>query len=484
MKVVLIYPPGGYFAARWEESALPSLGLGYLAAYLEQNGVTCEIIDAHALHMKLSEIGAYLRDTSPDVVGVTFTSENRFIAFDVIRAAKTALPDATIVAGGPHASAAAEDTLSNIPELDVVIRGEGEEAFLSLVRKLEDQKPIDSIPSLSFRRDGIVINNPLGPFISDLDSLPFPAWHLMPMNRYRYMADVPGVGKLRALNIMASRGCPFDCSFCASPGMWGRKYRARSPQNVLAEVDELVNRFGAQALWIFDDTFTIDRRRTVGICEGLAEKHPNLRWFCEIRVDTVDRELLSTMKNAGCFCVGFGVESGSQRIIDQSIGKRIKLEQVHQVVAWCRELGLQYNPFMIISHPDETEEDARQSMSLIHEWKSDGSPISMAIMHVYPGTKVERIAREKGIIPADFSWASKKDLRRVPMLPASQGDVPIFLDKLSWEFVSSCLFEWADMQHYSVIRRIPKALRSIRTTSDVKRYWSMFKTYLTRADAA
>jgi radical SAM superfamily enzyme YgiQ (UPF0313 family) len=484
MKVVLIYPPGGYFAARWEESALPSLGLGYLGAYLEKNGVNCEIIDAHALRMKISEIGAYLRDTAPDVVGVTFTSENRFIGFDVIRTARASLPGATIVAGGPHVSAAAEDTLRNIPELDLVIRGEGEEAFLAVVRKLEGNESFESVPSVSYRMDGEVVSNPLGPFIADLDSLPFPAWHMMPMNRYRFMADVPGEGKLRALNIMASRGCPFDCSFCASPGMWGRRYRARSPQNVLAEIDELVQRFGAQALWIFDDTFTIDRKRTVSICEGIGSKYPSLRWFCEIRVDTVDRTLLAIMKNAGCFCVAFGVESGSQRIIDQSIGKRIELEQVHQVVAWCRELGLQYNPFMILSHPDETEEDARQSMKLVREWKADGSPISMAIMHVYPGTRVEKIALEKNIIPRDFSWASKKDLRRVPMLPASQGDVPIFIDQLSWEFLSSCLFEWAEMQHYSVLRRIPKAIRSIRTASDVKRYWSMFKTYLARADAA
>lgn len=477
MKVTLIYPPGGYSASRWEEGGLPPLGLGYLAAYLEQAGIECEILDAHALHMRAPDIRRYLAESKPDVIGVTFTTENRFIGFDTIKAARAAVSDALIVAGGPHVSAASKDTLSNIPELDLIVRGEGEETLLKIVQCKKTGGAFDDILGLSYRADGIVVDNPPADFIRDLDALPFPARHLLPMEKYNSTVDVPGVGKLRTLNLMASRGCPFDCSFCASPRMWGRRFRARSPQNVLAEVDELVNRYGAQALWIFDDTFTVNRARTVEICEGLAARHPSIKWTCEIRVDTVDRELLRKMRDSGCYCVAFGVESGSQRIIDQSIGKQIRLEEVHQVAGWCRELGLQYNPFMIVSHPGEKEEDARQSMELVRKWKADGSSVSMAILHIYPGTRIESIAFEKGMLPRDFSWASKEDIRRVPMLPAAQGDVPIFLDQLSWEFISSCLFEWAGMQQYSVWKRIPKALRSIRSFSDVKRYWSMLQVY-------
>ena len=480
MKVVLINPPGGYYAARWEESALPSLGLGYLAAFLEKYGVGCEILDAHALQMKMPDIQRHLKESRPDIIGFTFATENRFFGFDAIRAARSAVPSAFIVAGGPHVSAASEDTLKHIHELDAVVRGEGEMALLQLTRSIESGDGPNSVPNVSYRVDGGVAVNPPGDFIQDLDSLPFPARHLMPMDRYRYTADVPGVGKLKALNIMASRGCPFDCSFCASPGMWGRKYRARSPENMLAEVDELVNRYEAKALWVFDDTFTVQRSRTEAICEGMMERFPGIKWFCEIRVDTVDRELLALMQKAGCYCVAFGVESGSQRIIDESIGKRIKVEQVRQVVGWCRELKLQYNPFMILSHPGETEEDARQTMAMIREWHTDKSPVSLAIMHIYPGTRIEKIAFEKGILPHDFSWASKEDAKRVPMLPAAQGDVPIFLDKLSWEFLSGCLFEWAELQRYSIWKRIPKALLSIRSLSDAKRYWGMLKAYMAR----
>ncbi|MCX6375001.1 MAG: radical SAM protein [Armatimonadetes bacterium] len=445
MKVCLVNPPGGYYAARWEESALPSLGLGYLAAYLETNDIRCEILDAHALRLKQSDVRRYLQESRPDVIGVTFTTENRFVGFDTIRAAKSAVPDALVIAGGPHVSAAADDALVHLPELDVVIRGEGEEALLQLVRRIEAGKDMEAVPGISYRSDGRIACNPRPERIRDLDRLPFPARHLMPMDRYHYTADVPGIGKLKALNIMASRGCPFDCSFCASPRMWGRRYRARSPENVLAEVDELVNKYGAKALWIFDDTFTVERSRTIAICEGLLDRFPGIKWFCEIRVDTVDRELLAYMQKAGCFCVAFGVESGSQRIIDRSVGKRIRIEQVRQVVAWW--------------------------------WKSDGTPVSLAIMHIYPGTRIETIAREKGIIPDDFSWVSESDARRVPMLPAAQGHVPIFLDKLSWEFLSGCMFEWARMQKYSVLKRIPKAIAGIRSISDLRRYWRMFKVY-------
>jgi len=478
MKVTLISPPGGYIASRWEKSALPSLGLGYLAGFLEGNGIHCEILDAHVLRLKLSDVRRYLRESRPDIVGVTFTTENRFVGFDTIKAAKVALPNALVIAGGPHVSAAAEDTLSHLPELDLVVRGEGEQALLQLAQRAEAGMDPDEIAGVSYRRDGAVVSNPAGDFIQDLDSLPFPARHLMPMDRYTYSVAIIGEGKLRALNIMTSRGCPFDCSFCASPRMWGRRYRARSPENVLAEVDELVNRYGADALWIFDDTFTVQRPRTAAICEGLARRFPGVRWTCEIRVDTVDRELLALMQEAGCYCVAFGVESGSQRIIDESVGKRIRIEQVHQVIAWCRELKLQYNPFMILSHPGEAEEDARETMRLIREWQADGVPVSLAIMHIYPGTRIEAVAREKGILPADFSWASEADARRAPMLPAAQGHVPIFLDQLSWEFLSGCLFEWARMQRYSILRRIPKALMSIRSFSDIGRYWTMLRAYV------
>jgi len=480
VKVCLINPPGGYYAARWEESALPSLGLGYLAAYLQANGFSCEILDAHALGMNLSDLRRYLQESEPDLVGVTFTTENRFIGFDTIRAAKFALPNAFVLAGGPHVSAAAEDTLTNLPELDAIVRGEGETALLDLVRRVESGAGPGESPGVSYRNDGVVLSNPSGDFISNLDILPFPARHLMPMDRYRFEADVPGVGKLKALNIMTSRGCPFNCSFCASPRMWGRRYRARSAESVLAEIGEIVDGYGAKALWIFDDTFTVDRARTIAVCEGLMERFPGLRWFCEIRVDTVDYELLALMRRAGCFCVAFGVESGSQRIIDESVGKRIRIEQVRQVVSWCGELGLQYNPFMILSHPGETEGDARETMRLIRQWHSDGAPVSLAIMHIYPGTRVEAIAREKGIIPEGFSWVSRRDSRRVAMLPAAQGHAPIFLDKLSWEFLSACMFEWAQMQRYSILKRIPSALRSIRSPSDLKRYWAMFKVYVRR----
>lgn len=477
MKVTLISPPSRYIASRWEKSTLPPLGLGYLAAYLEQRGIACEILDAHVLRMKFRDIYNHLIDSRPDVVGVTFTTENRFAGFDTIRTARAALPKSLIVAGGPHVSAAAEDTLSHIPELDVVVRGEGEAVFFELIERYAYRRIYTDLHGISFRIDNEAISNPNAPFIQDLDSIPFPARHLMPMDRYQYEVHVPSVGNLRALNIMASRGCPFDCSFCASPQMWGRKYRARSPENVLGEIEELVQIYGGRALWIFDDTFTIHRARTIQIAEGIATYFPDLRWTCEIRVDTVDKELLALMQRAGCYCVAFGVESGSQRVLDESIGKRITLEQVRQVVDWCRQLRLSYNPFMILSHPGETEEEALETMRLVSEWHADGAQVSMAVMHVYPGTRIEKLAREKGIMPQDFSWALKEDVKRVAMLPTAQGDVPIFLDKLSWSFLSGLLFEWAGMQRYSVLKRIPRAIMSIKSLSDLRRYWEMLKAY-------
>lgn len=477
MRIVLIIPPGGYYAERWQKGALmPSLGVGYIASSLEQEEHEVHIIDAHVENLPWRRLEGMLKKISPSVVGFSFTTENRFEAFRLIEQVKKAFPQVTTIAGGPHVTPTATDTLKNISALDLIVRGEGEATMVELGRCLEEGKDYGEVLGLSYRRNGEVKNNPRRHFIENLDSIPFPAWHLMPWYKYNFILEVPEKGKVKHANLITSRGCPFSCNFCATQNSWGRRFRARSPENVLREIRQLVDNYGVKGIWFFDDTFTTNRQRVWDICQGLIEAKLDLSWFCEIRVDTVDKELLQKMKESGCYCVAFGVESGSQRILDEVIGKKISLQQVREVTRWCYELGIKTNPFFIFSHPEETEEDIEQTMEMMRNWPAH-SDISLSLLHIYPGTRLEAAAKEKGLLPADFSWA-KKDQRGVITLPSAQGNVPIFVDKLSWEYLSRLMFEWAEGQRYRILNKIPRAIRSIRTYSDFKRYMTMFKTFI------
>ncbi len=475
---LLIIPPGGYYAERWSRGTLmPPLGVGYVAAALEQAGISSGILDAHVQSLTVKDIERELRERRPRIVGVTFTTETRFEGFRTLRTARHALPDAFIAAGGPHVSLSAEDTISHIHEVDAIVRGEGELTSVELAQRILGGQDLEGVTGLTHRRGReIVSENDRAP-IEQLDSIPFPARHLYPpMRDYNFQFDIPAHGLKQFGNLMTSRGCPFSCNFCASAVMWGRRCRMRSPENILAEIEELRSRYGAQALWFFDDTFNSNPRRVERICNGILERGWNMPWFAEIRVDTMSRELLAMMKDAGCYCIGFGVESGSQRVLDHVIGKSMNLERVHEVIAWCKELGVQPNPFFIFSHPTETWEEAQQTMDMILRYK-DFAKISMALLHVYPGTKLEGIARQNGTLPPDFSWTdeNRKDVRT---LPSAQGNVPLFIDKLTWEQISSLLFRWAQIQDYRLWNKIPKVLRSIRSWNDIKRYAVMGKEFL------
>jgi len=477
LNISLIIPPGGYYAERWKKGSLmPSLGICYIASALDKAGHKVEIIDAYVENISMKDLVSRLKKSKPDMIGTSFTTENRFQAFELIRKVKKEIPRIVTCAGGPHVSLATEDTLSHIPELDFIVRGEGEETITELAEAIVHKKDLKNIKGISYNKNGKVHHNPDRPLIPELDKVPFPAWHLVPWEKYNFKLDVPGRGEIRSANIITSRGCPFNCNFCASTKVWGRTCRMRSVDNIIKEIEILREKYKIEALWIFDDTFTVNKKRVQEFCNRMIEKKWNISWFCEVRVDTVDKDLLTLMKKSGCYSIGFGVESGSQRILDEVIGKRISLKQVHDTAKICREVGIVSNPFFIFSHPEETKEDIEKTMDMIKNWPQP-SNISLSLLHVYPGTKLEEIAKQKGIIPKDFSWAVKMD-KRVIVLPTAQGHVPIFTDKLTLKEVSTYIFKWRARQGYSLWKKIPEVLRSIRSLRDLLRYVTILRGYI------
>ncbi|MCL4460038.1 MAG: B12-binding domain-containing radical SAM protein [Chloroflexi bacterium] len=477
MKILLLVPPKGYYARRYSpENTFPHLGLGYVAASLRQAGFAVEILDAYVKRLSCNALGPLLKQKNPDVVGVTFTTETRFEGFETIRTAKRSLPGATIIAGGPHVTAAAEDTLLHIPELDIIVRGEAEETIVELARTLQYGMRLETIHGISYRQDGQIRHNPNRPWIKDLDSLPFPARDLFDPKDHTYIFALPDGHKVIATSLVTMRGCPYRCNFCFSSSMWGHAVRMRSPENILQEIDEIVDGFGIKGMWFYDDTFTIDRARTKELCQLIVAHHPDIRWYCQTRVNNVDKELLATMKEAGCCYISFGVESGCQRIIDQVVDKHIRLEQVRKAAAWCKELDIAANFTFIVSHPAETITDARQTLNLVADLMKDHE-VNMGVMKIHPGTEIERIARLKGILPKDFSWA-KEYTDEVFAMPLEFGSAPIFMDKMSWSEISALVIEYAAMKKIPIWQRVPRILSNIRTTADVVHYLTALVSYL------
>ena len=479
MKIRLFVPPGGYFAERWSKgSSMPPLGLLYIGAVLEKEGADVGIVPADVLGLKERGVASRIREERPDIVGVTSTTENRFQSFKLIRLARKAHPGALTVMGGPHASMAAEDTLAHIPELDLIVRGEGEITTLELFRAFEKAggdrerlRPLLSgIDGISYRdADGRVVTNPPRAPVLDLDALPFPAFHLVPFEKYNFRIEVPGRGPLQAVNIMASRGCPFDCNFCATPINWGRHVRMRSPENVVREIEEHVRERGARVIFFYDDTFNASPQRVERICDLILERKLDIFWRAEVRLDLIDRPLLEKMKRAGLFHISFGIEAGSERVRREIIHKRIEIRDFHNLVGWCMELGIIPNVFFIFSHPTETWEEAQETVSIIERYRGRVEA-SVAVLHVYPGTPLEKTAFETGLLPRDFTW-TKRYRSGIVTLPTAQGDVPLFLDKLSWAQTSELLFRWSmSGGNVSLLRKAPRALRHIRSFGELRRY--------------
>jgi anaerobic magnesium-protoporphyrin IX monomethyl ester cyclase len=478
MKVMLCVPPGGYFAERWSHgSTMPSLGVLYLAAVLEQHNVEVEVVPSHVLKLSWHDLGRKIETDKPDIVGITTTTENRFQSFQLAKIAKEAYPRTFVVMGGPHFRVTNYDTMSHIPQIDAVVSGEAEMTLLELVQALEAKDSLHKVNGLTFRENGRIIENSPRKFIPDLNVLPLPARHLIPWKKYNFQLEVPGQGMQPAGNLMTSRGCPFYCSFCATPTNWGRAVRGLTPENVLKEAELLVDRYHAKLLWFYDDTFNYNPKRTEKICDLMIERGLNIKWYCEVRVDLMTRELTEKMAKAGMFYAGFGIESGSERVARDIVKKNATLEQAYQFIEWTQEFGVTPNPFFIFSHPTETWEEAQETLAVIDKVK-DHCDISVAISHIYPGTELEARAYQEGKLPHDFTWTKEGD-KRVILLPAAQGHAPLYVDKLSWWQIGELIFRFtSSKKRFSLVQKIPTVFKNIYSFADFRRYTILFLVFL------
>ena len=384
-KVILISPPYIDLYGKLGKAAgryFP-LGLGYIAAYLRQYGNHDVLMyEPEAQGLTYDDLKSIIKRESPDVIGLTCSTPNFHRALELAKIGKES-SHARIVLGGVHASALPEFIVETYADLiDCVVVGEGEITMLELVNAYQSKADIEEIKGIVFRKNGAVVRTEQRPFILEMDSIPFPARDLIPQKLFR-----PNLHNARYRNsasVLTSRGCPFNCSFCASRIVSGRRYRMHSAEYVLEEMEMLKKDYGVRQLLITDDTFTINRERLEKICKGMTDRKLNLAWFCFSQVTAVDKEILTLMKKAGCYNIGFGVESSSPEILAR-MGKPIKPEKAQEAVSLANKAGLKTQAFYIFGMPGETRE---QMEDTIRFSKKVGSTLAFFNMLVpFPGTR-------------------------------------------------------------------------------------------------
>jgi anaerobic magnesium-protoporphyrin IX monomethyl ester cyclase len=390
MKILLAYQSGLPHRRDPYISLVPT-GLSYLHACLHEAGHDSLLANFSA--WSTSRIKQTLLSFKPGVVGISQWTHNRHESLELAQICRATLPECTIMMGGAHATFCYEDILVEGSPVDIVVRGEGEATLLELAAAIQTGDGWENTAGIAFRHGSAVIANPPQSNLEDLDRLPLPA---------KYLDRSVGLDlELQSEFIVTTRGCPSTCYFCSSPDFWGRKVRFRSPHSIVEEILYIRQKYGLIYFSMRDDTFTADRKRVLEFCRLLQSQNADILWNCQSRVTAIDEELVIEMKRAGCECIQLGVESGSQRILQQ-LGKNISPAQITRACAVIREIGINLSVYLISDVPGETGDDIQQTLELVRQIRPDDGYVSP--LAYYPGTKLYKDAVAAGTAaPTVFS---------------------------------------------------------------------------------
>jgi radical SAM superfamily enzyme YgiQ (UPF0313 family) len=427
-------------------SCYPALGLAYIAAVLEENGHEVRFIDMHAENWSVKETVLKIKNDPEyaglDFVGITATTPLITCALKLAKYIKKIDSDINVVLGGVHPSVLPDEVLSD-DNVDFVVREEGEMTFRELVAGKEPEE----ILGLSFKKGKNAVHNSPRPYIENLDDLPIPAYHLMPIGKYR-----PAVGsykRLPSMSIFATRGCPGRCTFChrAFKGV----IRTRSARRIVDEIKVLQNDYGIREISFYDDTFTAKKDNVREFCSIVLKEKIDITWSCFTRVNYIDKDTFALMKKAGCHHVMFGVESGNQHILDK-MNKMITLDQIRKGVRILKELGLETRAAYILGALEETPETMQQTLDFALELDTDYAQFN--IMTAYPGTEVWNEAKKEG-------WL------RIDNYDYSVSDFTMKLPTVSNEEIFQ-MYKKAHRRYYMRPRMFWRRLKKMRSWSGIK----------------
>ena len=396
---------------------LPSLGLLYLGTYLQEHTPhRVDLLDAYVECMSFDDVEGYIRRTQPDAVGVGAMTFTLIDAIDAARVVKRVDPSIPVILGGPHTALFPRESI-DLPPVDYVVMGEGEVPLARLLDRLEEKGRLrgadwrgedglptdgqcitDDIPAVIEKRSTVQKHRY---FFPDLDTLPLPRRELGPYEKYATV-----VSRRPPTTIMvSSRGCPYGCSFCYTAG--GKKYRERKPADVVAEMKTCVA-LGIHEFLFFDETFTINKARISAICDEIIEAGLDVTWDARARVDCVDASLLQHMRRAGCGRVQYGIESGTQRVMD-ILNKGTTLQQARDAIRWTHAAGISTYADFMIGAPGETRDEIEETLRFADSLKLDY--VHFSVTMPLPSTPLHRIAVRDGIISEDTWRAFAADPR-------------------------------------------------------------------------
>jgi radical SAM superfamily enzyme YgiQ (UPF0313 family) len=369
--------------------------LAYATALLKKNGITTRLVDAIAERISDDEFLTRVRDFAPDLVFYEISSASLTVDLKVIAATRAMLPSAKIVVAGPHFAISEPAFLDKHPGIDFALFGEYEFNLLALVNGLKSGGDIAKVPGLIFRdASGVAVKSAEVFMQKDLDAFPWPAREDLPMMNYW---DNPGGIPTPSLQLLASRGCPFQCIFCTWPQLMygGNTYRVRSPKDVVDEIEHCVKTYGFKSFYFDDDTFNVGKPRILALAKEIKDRGLNLPWAIMARADQMDREMLVALREAGLAGLKYGVESGSQDLL-KSACKGLDLEKVKETVRITRELGIRYHLTFMIGLPGETWDTVKETIALMKELDPDSMQLSIATP--FPGSRFHKLLEEKGFL--------------------------------------------------------------------------------------
>ncbi len=465
MKILLLQPP--WYGFQNITSNRLYLGLAYLGAVLEKDGHEILILNGETFfnrfdekkeeitideaeylknlssdHYVYKKIIEKIKDWNPDAVGLSFMTAAAFSAYTLSRLIKEYRPAMPLIAGGWHPTILPKEAIQK-GLFNYVVRGEGEETIVELLRVIEQKQETKDILGISYKVNGEVKHNPDRPFIKDLDSLPLPAFHLL----YNYENQ-----KSACTGIVTSRGCPFSCTYCASKVMWTQKVRFRSADNVVAERKYRYEKMGSRWFSFNDDTFTFNADRVKEICDKIIKLGLKIRWHCDTRGDALDLEILKLMKKAGCDHIYLGLESGSLKILKQ-IKKNINIATVKKAVNLARQANIETTVYFMVGFPNETKEDIEMSIEAMKDIRPDNAIWS--ILTLYPGTEIWDLAASQGLVTENQDWS--KSFHHY-----NQGNIFNSISKEDWnEMLKTIYLEQTKLQNRFTKIKIRKKIKAL-----------------------
>jgi radical SAM superfamily enzyme YgiQ (UPF0313 family) len=403
--VLLIQPPTGSYRrddrcqSRVEDQTIqvhfPPMDLAHHAAVLERDGFQCAIRDYSTAQTPVGRALAEIRDLAPKLIFFSSTQPTQANDLAFAERVKSLLGEITVVLRGESATFQDEYLLTHHPEVDYILRGESEETLSELASGLlaESGPSIETIAGISYRKAGAVVRTPDRPVIKDLNRLPWPARHLLDQSLYRS----PETGNVLT-TLFAARGCPYPCVFCPAPLASGRVVRGRKVEDLIAELRHCAETYGIKEFLFHGDTFTYSKEWVMDLCSAITREGLKVRWGCNSRVDTIDAEMLAAMKEAGCWVIGFGVESGHEETL-KKVRKAVKREQIVEAFQMCRKAGIRSHAFFVFGFPWEGPEHLEADLALAKQIDPDFFDFNIA--YPLPGTELLDMVSKQGLIESE-----------------------------------------------------------------------------------